>query len=155
MAPFLETAELMKKAAHEAASYAGRAPGASRAGRSHPRHMSTPTGGLPADIPIVIPDYLAAHEARDTEAAVRAFSPGAVVVDDGSTYRGPDEIRGFESRAGSQFTYTTTLVGAERTEDGRWVVVNRLEGDFPGGAVDLRYRFTVDGDRITELVIAP
>ena len=36
-----------------------------------------------------------------------------------------------------------------------WVATNRLEGDFPGGVVDLRYRFAMDGDLIAELVIAP
>jgi hypothetical protein len=35
------------------------------------------------------------------------------------------------------------------------VATHRLEGDFPGGVAELDYRFTVDGDRITELVIAP
>jgi hypothetical protein len=29
------------------------------------------------------------------------------------------------------------------------------EGDFPGGVAELRYRFTLDGDLIEELVIAP
>ena len=36
-----------------------------------------------------------------------------------------------------------------------WIVVNHLEGDFPGGVVDLRYRFVMTGDLIAELVIAP
>jgi hypothetical protein len=40
-------------------------------------------------------------------------------------------------------------------DDEHWVVVNHLEGDFPGGAVDLAYRFTLVADRIGELVIAP
>jgi hypothetical protein len=35
------------------------------------------------------------------------------------------------------------------------VAVNHLEGSFPGGVVDLAYRFTMDGDLIAELVIAP
>ncbi len=39
--------------------------------------------------------------------------------------------------------------------DDRWVAVNRLEGDFPGGAVELRYRFALVDDLISELVIAP
>jgi len=34
-------------------------------------------------------------------------------------------------------------------------VVNHLEGDFPGGVVDLRYQFALKGDLIAELVIAP
>jgi hypothetical protein len=36
-----------------------------------------------------------------------------------------------------------------------WLVTNRLEGDFPGGIVDLGYRFRLTGDAIAELLIAP
>jgi ketosteroid isomerase-like protein len=117
--------------------------------------MTTPTS-IPTDqLPAVLRDWLAAHEAGDADAALRAFTPTAVVVDEGISYRGPDEIRGFLAKGGAEFTYTTTLVGAERTDDDHWVAVNHLEGDFPGGVVDLRYRFAMDGDRIAELVIAP
>lgn len=98
--------------------------------------------------------FLAAHRTRDVEAALPAFAPDAVVVDDGTTYRGTDEIRRFLSKAGSEFTYTTTLIGVER-DDRSWVATNRLEGDFPGGVAVLRYRFTIDRDLVTELVIAP
>ena len=117
--------------------------------------MTTPTRIHPHRLPATIRSYLAAHVARDADAALSAFTSTAVVVDDGTTYRGSEEIRRFLARAGSEFTYTTTLVAAERTEDGRWVATNRLEGDFPGGVVDLRYRFAMDGDLIAELVIAP
>lgn len=41
-----------------------------------------------------------------------------------------------------------TATGAET-----WVVVNRLEGDVPGGGVDLCYRFTLSQDDIAELAI--
>jgi hypothetical protein len=34
-------------------------------------------------------------------------------------------------------------------------VLQRLEGDFPGGVADLHYRFTLDGDLISGLVIEP
>ena len=81
--------------------------------------------------------FLAAHRTRDVEAALRAFVPDAVVVDDGTTYRGTDGIRRFLSRAGSEFTYTTTLVGVEHDDDA-WVATHRLEGDFPGGVAVLR-----------------
>jgi hypothetical protein len=36
-----------------------------------------------------------------------------------------------------------------------WLIRNRLEGNFPGNVVDLRYRFELAGDLITALVIAP
>jgi hypothetical protein len=35
------------------------------------------------------------------------------------------------------------------------VAVHHLEGDFPGGVVDLRFRFTLREGRIAELVIKP
>ena len=117
--------------------------------------MSTPTSIRPDQLPVAIRDYLAAHQARDAETALRAFTPTAVVVDDGTTYRGTEEIRRFLTKAGSEFTYTTTPVAAERTDDTHWVAAHRLEGDFPGGVAVLRYRFAMDGDLVAELVIAP
>jgi ketosteroid isomerase-like protein len=117
--------------------------------------MTTPTG-IPTDqLPATIRGYLAAHVAGDTDAALPACTPTAVVVDDGSTYRGTDEIRAFLADAGSEFIYTTTLVAAERADDSYWVAVNHLEGDFPGGVVDVRYRFVLDGDLVAEPAIAP
>jgi len=115
--------------------------------------MTTPTS-THRDLPAPIRDFLAAHAVRDVGAAARAFAPDAVVVDDGRTYRGTDEVLTFLSDAGSEFTYTTTLVSVRRTEDG-WAAGHRLDGDFPGGVVDLEYRFTMAGDLIAALVIAP
>jgi len=106
--------------------------------------MTTPTSIRPDQLPATIQGCLAAHQARDHDAALRAFTPTSVVVDDGTTYRGTGEIRRFLSKA-----------AAERTDDTHWVAAHRLEGDFPGGVVDLRYRFAMDGDLVAELVIAP
>ena len=117
--------------------------------------MTTPTSIPPAELPATIRGYLAAHAARDAETAVRSFTPDAVVTDDGRTFRGTDEVLGFLRRAGAEFTYTTELIRAQRVDDAHWVATNRLEGDFPGGVVELNYRFTMDGDLITELTIAP
>ena len=107
------------------------------------------------ELPEPIPTYLAAHRAHDADAALRCLTEDAVVVDDGHTHRGPDQIRVWLGRAASEYTYTTELVGAERVDDAHWVATNRLEGDFPGGVVDLRYRFALADGLIAELVIAP
>ncbi len=117
--------------------------------------MTAATPIDPADLPASIHDFLAAHAAHDTDAALAHFGDDAVVVDDGRKYRGVDGLTDFLGRAGSEFTYTTELVGASRLDHEHWMVVHHLEGDFPGGVVDLTYSFTLDGDRITELVIAP
>src|SRR5919112_4459449 len=117
--------------------------------------MTTPTSIQPSQLPATIHAFLAAHTARDTDTAIRAFSTAAVVVDQGQTFRGTDEILGFLCDAGAEFTYTTQLIGAQCIDEARWVASNRLEGDFPGGVAELDYRFTMDGDHIAELVIAP
>lgn len=117
--------------------------------------MTAPTRIRPDDLPVTIRAYLAAHGAGEADAALRTFTPDAVVVDDGTTYRGRTEVRRFLGRAGAGFTFTTTLVGAERVDDARWVATQRLEGDFPGRVVELRYRFALADDLIAELVIAP
>lgn len=117
--------------------------------------MTTATRIPPAELPPAVRDYLTAHEAHDVEGALRAFAPSAVVVDDGTTYRGTAEVRQFLARAGTAYRYTTRLVGVQRVDDARWVVTCRLEGDFPGGVVDLRYRFVLSEALVAELVIAP
>ena len=117
--------------------------------------MTTPTSIESGRLPATIRGFLAARTARDTDTAARAFGAAAVVVDDGRTYRGTDEILGFLRDAGAGFTYTTELIGAQRVDGARWVATHRLEGDFPGGVDELDHRFTMDGERIAELVIAP
>jgi ketosteroid isomerase-like protein len=116
--------------------------------------MTTPTSIRPGELPATIRTYLAAHTTSDVDAALAVFTPTAVVVDDGTTYRGTEEVRRFLSKAGAEFTYTTELIGAQRVDDAHWVATHRLEGDFPGGVVELAYRFALAGDLIAELVIA-
>ena len=117
--------------------------------------MTTPTSIQPSELPATVRGFLAAHTARDADAAIRTFTPTAGVVDQGQTFRGTDEVLGFLRSAGAEFTYTTELVGAQRIDEARYVATNRLEGNFPGGLADLDYRFAMDGDLIAELVIAP
>ncbi len=117
--------------------------------------MSTPITIATTELPTTIRAYLAAHAAGEPEAALRSFSADAVVTDEGHTYRGTDEVGHFLLEAGGRYTYTTRLIGAQRIDDAHWVATNRLEGDFPGGVVDLGYRFTLVDDLIAELFIAP
>jgi ketosteroid isomerase-like protein len=107
------------------------------------------------DLPATVRSYLAAHAARDTGTALAAFTEDAEVTDEGRTHRGTEEIREWLEHSSSEYTFTTELTGAQRTDDEHWVVTSHLEGDFPGGLVDLRYRFTLRGDRIAVLAIAP
>jgi ketosteroid isomerase-like protein len=107
------------------------------------------------ELPTVITAYLAAHRAEDVGAVTEAFSPEAIVVDEGNTYRGRQEIAQWVESAATQYTYTTEFIGATTTGAGSVDVLQHLEGDFPGGVVDLHYRFTLDGGLIGRLVIEP
>ena len=109
----------------------------------------------PVALPEVVRRYQDAHDRHDTAGAVAMFARDARVVDDGHEYRGAEEITGWLNKTASEFTFTRTLLSAEPLARDTWLVVNHLEGNFPGGVVDLRYQFVLVDDLISELVIAP
>jgi hypothetical protein len=110
----------------------------------------------PATVPSVIADYLTAHgDGSDPEVILETFTADARVTDEGIDYEGRHGIRGWLTKTGSEYTYTTTLTGQRQDASDRWTVIAHLEGDFPGGTVDLAYRFTLREDKISTLIIAP
>jgi hypothetical protein len=116
--------------------------------------MTTSAGAIDrAQLPEVITSYLTAHQARDLGRALGSYRPDATVTDEGRTYHGHDEIRAWLSRSASEFTYTTKVTGASRLDADHYDVAHHLEGDFPGGQVDLCFRFTLRDGAIARLVI--
>jgi hypothetical protein len=105
--------------------------------------------------PDVIRRYLEAHDRRDVDASLSAFAPDAHVLDDGHDYYGLEAIRDWLARASTEFTYTRLFLDATAESPNRWLVRNRLQGNFPGGVVDLRYRFTLVDGLIADLAIVP
>jgi len=116
---------------------------------------SSPTPVEHDGLPDVVRRYLTAHNAGDGSASAALMSADAEVTDDGRTYTGLPAIERWLDRAASEYTYTTTYLGAVHDGPDRWTVTQRLDGNFPGGTVDLHYAFTLDGALITRLVIAP
>jgi ketosteroid isomerase-like protein len=106
-------------------------------------------------LPDVASRYFAATAARDDDAVLGCFADDAVVVDEGRTMTGPADIRAWREGVATAFEYSTEVVGAEEAADGSLVVTAHLEGDFPGGAVDLRFRFSLRDGAIATLEIAP
>jgi hypothetical protein len=92
---------------------------------------------------------------REIDSIVALFADDATVVDEGETRRGTPAIRAWQTGPASRYTYTTDVVGVEALTAGRVVVTGRLTGNFPGGTADLKWEFTVAGDQISQLVIAP
>ncbi|WP_406440068.1 nuclear transport factor 2 family protein [Streptomyces sp. NBC_01613] len=109
--------------------------------------------GTPDTLPEVVIRYLTAHNARDTVTAVSVFTGDAMVIDDGNTYEGTAAIADWLDRSATAFTYTTRLTDAWWSDATHCIATQRLEGDFPGGVVDLHYRFTLRDDLVERLVI--
>jgi SnoaL-like domain len=55
----------------------------------------------PSQLPASISSYLVAHQARDLDTAASYYTEDAVVVDEGHTYRGPQQIRDWPTTAGA------------------------------------------------------
>jgi uncharacterized protein (TIGR03086 family) len=106
-------------------------------------------------VPDVIRRYFAAQDRRETDAALSTFGLECRVFDDGREYVGRAAIRDWLAGASTQFTYTRTFLDAAEAAPNDWLIRNRLEGNFPGGVVDLGYRFRLVDDLIVDLDIQP
>jgi ketosteroid isomerase-like protein len=110
-------------------------------------------------LPPVVSNYLAASDRDDIDAIVACFTEDAVVLDEDRHWRGRAAIRQWRESVATAFEYTVAIVGSEALgeADGgqRHEVYTHLEGNFPGGQVDLTNRFTLRGDLIVGLEIVP
>jgi hypothetical protein len=103
--------------------------------------------------PAVITQYLAAAAAEDFGALADCFTALGTVTDEGHTYRGRAEILGWRESVASQWTYTSTVTSSEPINDDEYRVTVHVVGNFPGGAVDLTYRFVLQDNLIADLTI--
>jgi ketosteroid isomerase-like protein len=121
--------------------------------------MSQAAASLTGSLPPVISEYLVASDRGDAEAVASCFAEDAVVVDEGREWRGAAAIRRWRDTVATAYQYTVQVTGAEALGqvDGaeRHDVHIHLEGNFPGGQVDLTDRFALRGRRIARLEIAP
>ena len=105
------------------------------------------------DLPSPIRAYFAA-DTVDARAVAQCFSEGAVVIDEQHEHRGRAAITRWKAEATAKYHYTSVPIAVD-VSGPEAIVTARLTGDFPGSPLDLRYRFTLEGDRISRLEIAP
>ena|ERR1700754_3688236 len=103
----------------------------------------------------IVRRYFELDAERDIDAILALFGEDATVVDEGKQRHGTLEIRAWQTGDASRYTYTTEVLDTAALAPDRRVVTGRLTGNFPDGVVELKWDFTVDGDRIARLVIAP
>jgi hypothetical protein len=109
------------------------------------------------ETPSIIDRLLQATEDEDFDAFAACFLPDGVVLDEGKTYVGRDEIVAWRQSVadGPAFTAEVTAKGPLGPSGDGYQVTEHLEGDFPGGVVDLDFVFALKGDRIAALMILP
>jgi len=104
-----------------------------------------------------LPEPIAAYFAADrldAEAIARCFTNDAVVKDEGHTHSGITQIKQWKSETSAKYTYTCRPIHVE-VSNGATVVTCHLEGNFPGGKVDLRFFFRLKRGKIANLEIIP
>ena len=102
-----------------------------------------------------LPPSIAAYFRADTDDAARvaqSFTENAVVIDERREYRGRTAIASWKAASTAKYHYTSEPIGIE-TEGTERVVTARVVGDFPGSPINLKYRFTLEDDRIARLEV--
>ena len=106
-------------------------------------------------VPAVVSRYFERDTDRDIDSIVSLFVDDATVVDEREEHHGTAEIRAWQTGVASKYTYTTEITSTEALAPDRYLVTGRLTGSFPGGTADLMWDFTIAGQHITRLIIAP
>jgi NAD(P)-dependent dehydrogenase (short-subunit alcohol dehydrogenase family) len=107
-----------------------------------------------ADFPISLPEavenFVGATNAHDVDALVAVFDDGATVRDDGKTYVGAAEIRGWvrSHLIDPKIVITPTSFEGDR-------LVASGDGEFPGGPLSFAFVFGIQDDQVTDLTIDP
>ena len=83
---------------------------------------------------------------------MRHFSPDAVVIDENRSHRGHAAIQLWMEESARKYSFVAEPFDV--TDEGTQTVVTaHVTGNFPGSPVDLRYRFALEGGKITSLEI--
>ena len=114
---------------------------------------------MTTSLPTIISEYFTASSGGNVDAIVAGFTDDAVVYDEDKEWRGLASIREWRENVATAYEYTLEVRGAvpRGRLDGveRHDVYIHLEGNFPGGTVDLTQRFGLRDERIASLQIVP
>lgn len=109
---------------------------------------------LSSDVPLAIQAFLDRTNAGDADGLVATFTEDALVADGGREYRGREEVAAWDRAANIGRRTQFELLGLKPgLGDHQFVVTVVVGGDGDTGTGDLE--FTVRGDRIARLVVAP
>jgi len=104
------------------------------------------------NLPKPLQTYFEADKAGGEAAPLGAFSPDAVVTDEGRTHVGHDAIEAWWRAAKAQYQHTAAPCEL-REEAGLTLVRARVTGRFPGSPAMLTFAFLLANERIAALRI--
>jgi hypothetical protein len=107
------------------------------------------------DTPISLPPAIAAYfaaDSRDADRVAWCFTETAIVIDERREYHGRAAIARWKAEATARYHYTSEPLTVD-VSGGEATVNARVTGDFPGSPVELRYRFSLEDERIAKLEI--
>jgi hypothetical protein len=107
-------------------------------------------------LPKVITDHVAAHNDHDPDALMATFAPDALLNDAQREFLGHDAIRSWANK--EIFGDNVTLaIDHSYEQHGNIIMRARVDGDFDKSKlpdpVILTYYFSINNDRITQLII--
>ena len=104
------------------------------------------------NLPKPIALYVSAENSGDVDLFDQCFTNEAVVRDENETHRGLAEIKKWKGETKKKYQHTVDPLSVSE-KDGRFIVTNRLTGNFPGSPIELEFVFTLAGDKIVSLEI--
>ena len=106
------------------------------------------------NMPDAIREFFEADQRYDGQAPVHAFTRDAVVLDEGRSHAGHEEIAGWWGKSKEKYRHTAEPLNLVELGD-RTEVRARVTGEFPGSPAVLTFRFRLQGERIGRLEIGP
>ena len=104
-----------------------------------------------------LPEPIQAYFNADKDngkALADCFTEQGIVIDEKQTYNGRAAIERWREQAKSKYVYTSEPFDVIE-HDRQIIVSSRLQGNFPGSPINIRYRFVLQGNKIASLEIAP
>jgi hypothetical protein len=108
---------------------------------------------MDVNLPAPIAAYVNANARLDAEAMLAAFSPNAVVQDDGGRHEGREEIKSW-IRVATIENRAVFRPDAWSEKDGCVVVDGLTTGEFSGSPIRFTVRFKLDDGAIAALEIS-
>jgi SnoaL-like protein len=104
------------------------------------------------NLPKPIALYIAAENSGDAALFDGCFAEDAVVRDENETHTGLAAIKKWKAETKTKYQHTVDPLRMSE-QGGKFIMTNRLSGNFPGSPIELEFVFALDGDKIASLEI--